>query len=592
MQGFVCNNKIQYIFQIEMTTIIPYQGRQAPFVILAAATIIYALFLGRMSGGGMIFNSYPFISDDGFDWLYQGCSLHDRLSGALVPSLHVLRDPGFVFIVALDSFMGETGAILLLAHAFSFFTTGLSILVIGGQFRVRAAVISSVIIIFILFPLNFFRLFILTDPLAVAFLSGSACSFVIYIHGDDRRHLILAATLALMGGMTQTYAAIPFFIGITLDALLKISRRQRLALPLILFLSVTIGMIFFKVAWGWALPHLARPASFGLIRPSFNNAEFYLHAWGYVFIPLIPAFSCGIWWWRKHAGVPHTHAPTTTDRRALSFLAACVIVFATLSFFYQWPDARFTFIYFPIVLMLLLRLGAGTEGKAESMHAKAIPAGFTASVILVALQSVITPETYWTPRLDELKWNPKGSWIAHAAQARATDRLGVGFDCKKRLPPAVNIPTGISKYQNIIFNDYVALRGSSPSRLAIMDELPEIHKDQHRWRTSMGSASGFVDEITHDGEYLHVRGWALDRKVGLPRALYFYLDDMLIGRGVCGDSRPDVLRALKLSGHLMPGFNLKIKIDSINSLEHVRVVAYFRDDTSEELKMSVSHDVP
>jgi len=48
-------------------------------IALLLGVLGYGVVLSRLTGGRDFANSYPFIRADGFDWLYQGHVLYERL---------------------------------------------------------------------------------------------------------------------------------------------------------------------------------------------------------------------------------------------------------------------------------------------------------------------------------------------------------------------------------------------------------------------------------------------------------------------------------------------------------------------------------
>lgn len=174
--------------------------------------VAYGLVLSRLAGGNDFLNSYPFVRADGFDWFHQGSVLYERLLGHCAPVLWFLRDPGFVLVCALDEALRAKGFVVILAHTLSFFATGVVLLKAAQFYRLPLVLVASVTLITLVQPLNYVRLFVLADPLAVGFLTVSTYAMLHHLRTRSHAALTLSGVVALLGGMTQTYAAIPFIV--------------------------------------------------------------------------------------------------------------------------------------------------------------------------------------------------------------------------------------------------------------------------------------------------------------------------------------------------------------------------------------------
>jgi hypothetical protein len=183
--------------------------------------LAYGVLLGRLAAGNDFLNSYTFVPADGFDWFYEGAVLSDRFRGYCTPVLWILRDPVFVLICALDELLRARGLVVIFAHTLSFLATGAILLQAARFYDAPWAVVAAVTLIMLVQPLNYVRLFVLADPLAVGLLTASAYAMLRHLRTPSGVTLTVSAVFALLGGLTQTYAAIPFIVGVAVDGIAR-----------------------------------------------------------------------------------------------------------------------------------------------------------------------------------------------------------------------------------------------------------------------------------------------------------------------------------------------------------------------------------
>ena len=408
----------------------------------------YGLVLSRWTGGEDFVNSYPFIRADGFDWLYQGYVLYERLQGQCAPVLWYLRDPGFVLVCALDAALQAAGLVVILAHTLSFAATGLALLKAARLYALPLIVVASVTAIVLLQPLNYVRLYVLADPLAVGLLAVCTSAMLHHLRTHSLKALAMSAVFALIGGMTQTYAAIPFIVGTVVSGIANARSRHSFLNIGGVFVGFALCLWVLKLAWRAAMPHEEVPISFGSLQLSFDMVPFYARVWSLVYVPLLPfAVTALSVWWRS-------------GRRFASevlFLGVTVVLFAALSVFYQWAEARFTFIYQPVVLLLLMALGSPAAVATTQTRRRwdLATAGAVCSAVLVAGSVAVTPLTYYGP--PTLTWRPRSSWILEAWFSRPVDRFELARSSAANVYSQATMPD-FGPYPGKIVAGYLALR--------------------------------------------------------------------------------------------------------------------------------------
>jgi hypothetical protein len=412
------------------------------WILLVLAVLVYAIALSSLTSNDSFINSYPFITDDGFDWLFQGESLAARLQGTNVATIPMLRDPVFVTVTALDALVGGRGFVVMFALSVSLFASHAFLVLLTERFNVGALVSAMLLLVSIISPLSDFRLFVLADPLAIAFMAGSVFFIVRHLLEGGNRWPVLAGLCAILGALTQTYAVIPFIIGMVVSTLGKSDTGKEQVGKIYLTLAVCGVIILLKVCWALSIAHEDRPATFALLKPSLEMWRFYLNVWTVVYVPLLPLVVVGLVYW-KGRGFPNGNV--------VAFLTITVITFAGLSFCYQWPEARFTFNYYIIVMMLLVVL----FGRMESSPRRALNTQVSvASSIPLAVGIFLLPSNPWQPALNTLDFAPERSWLLEAYQAQPNDRL---------LKPGADIctlPAAESPYRQRIFEEYIRLKQS------------------------------------------------------------------------------------------------------------------------------------
>jgi hypothetical protein len=175
---------------------------------------------------------------------------------------------------------------------------------------------------------------------------------------------------------------------------------------------------------------------------------FYARVWSLVYVPLLPfAVTALVVWWRS-------------DRRFHSevlFLGVTVVLFAGLSVFYQWAEARFTFIYQPVVLLLLMALASPAAVATPQTRRRwgLATVGAVCSAVLVAGSVAVTPLTYYGP--PTLAWRPRSSWILEAWFSRPVDRFELARSRAANVYSKATMPD-FGPYPGKIVAAYLALR--------------------------------------------------------------------------------------------------------------------------------------
>ncbi|MBV8201201.1 MAG: hypothetical protein JOZ15_11315 [Acidobacteria bacterium] len=314
---------------------------------------------------GDVLNSYPFVTLDGFDWLLEGAGVAAVLSGNRHIDLPLLRNPLYVLAIAADAAGGGTGRLLLAIHAVAFFCQSLLLFgiceVLGTERRLQLAMPA----LLGLSALGGFRFAIFPDDLALVFLLASLAAILLWRRGGRRAWLIAAGLAAVCGALTQEYAAMPLAMAAFFYSWLAWRRRGSFPFGLLVTCAAS-GLAYLALdrAWSAVVPYrydrnVWAPFTTTIIRPALV-LKFDLLLWLHVFWPLTAVLA---------AAAVLVRRGTRLRREASALLAATIAAFMALILAYRWPDARYTYILIPLVLLFC---AAAWTREALSAHGSPI----------------------------------------------------------------------------------------------------------------------------------------------------------------------------------------------------------------------------
>jgi len=299
---------------------------------------------------GSLLNSYPFMFSDSFDYVFEGQALAAQFRGISTPDFPELRNPGYVLVQSLSHLSSRPELIL-------FFITNTFVCLylmtpffLAKAFNVSNYALYTVGLMFLLNPSNDLFIYILSDAQAMSLMTLSVVCYMIHKKKGQTKYLALAAVLALLGALTQTYAAIPLLMYMGFESLIRLfdntnSFRRRIPWkPIAVIGSLGLSYGTIKYLWMTGIPHDSTPANFSLLKLSISNLGFYLDTWGYLLILYGPVVVLVL---RNFRTVKQVVLSNALVWMTLSI----VLVFALLAFFYQWRDFRFTFSYLPLVFL-------------------------------------------------------------------------------------------------------------------------------------------------------------------------------------------------------------------------------------------------
>ena len=367
-----------------------------------------------------LFNSYPFISPDGFDWILQGQWLVSTLEGYHLDQLKILRDPIFVLVTALDAIDGGEGRVVLTVNALAFFITLMYVYKCMDLFGINTHDKFMFLMICVVSPLNYFRLSILADALTIALMQMSVYYLLLWDKNQViRNNLLISAFWGLVAALCQKYGAIPFVVGtmsiLSIEFLTYKRINRPAAVGIIIYLVVFLAISFL---WRMAVPHSDVPNQLGLIKFSAAMVSFYANVWIWAFgfsLPvLIIIFYCLV----------RVDSKFISNKR-IFILAAIEGVFMSLTFLYQWLEARFTFVHFFLFVTLVASAySLLPENKHWIFKVKSF--GLALATLVVFLTGMFfTPPDYWRPKLRALELNFRNSWVSQLVCSAPVNRLAI-----------------------------------------------------------------------------------------------------------------------------------------------------------------------
>ncbi|MCX7124322.1 MAG: hypothetical protein NTU49_00930 [Gammaproteobacteria bacterium] len=286
-------------------------------------------------------------------------------------------------------------------------------------------------------PLGYFFFWILSDTLCTTLMMVSVALIIYFSDTQKTSSLILAFIFSLASGLTQTYGMIPFVILTSLLFLDYLIHNRQFHWQLLFagFINALVWIILQK-CWESVIPHIDRPMNFGLLHLSLNMASFYFNMWSFAFLPLIPvALFVFARFFRSGIDIKATWLK----------IGITILFFASLTFFYQWPDSRFTFIYTPLVF-------------AKKLNWSSVVLAVS-GIVYGLLGLVVAPASYWGPELSTLTIAPDKTWMAQVWFAAPNDRFqlaknctNVYFFCDNAIVPVID------PYANKILTTYKAAR--------------------------------------------------------------------------------------------------------------------------------------
>jgi len=443
--------------------------------VLALFIFVHQIYMS----GGNAYNNYQFLSSDGIDWVVEGHYIWESLKNGGFPfKLHVLRPPVYVIFSTLDAMLGGKGYIFALVSSSSMVATIYYSLKFIGNTKPSLAIYVTVFILLILSPINYFRLFFQADPLATA-ITLAACWHLYYAlsQPSNRKQYFIAIVLVALAALTQTYGLIApaVLLGVytlnkdLLPALYKLKNKSiidslstfaktdflrimKKGSPIII---ATLLFITLKFFWVISIPHDVTPKNFGLITFNPEMLIFYKMTWGYYLTPIV-ILIIGMCFWKR------VRQYLIKDTISISMIMIA-LVFMGLLILYNWKDARFTYYFWPYLIILFIRLSI-----VFLEHSRIINGVFLFLAVTVILSQTLHfyPQNYTSPDITKLNTTAvkkRQSFIKRFQVSGHVDRLSLKKTCGDKINVCkdAKIGKGETKYRTKTHTVYLKLNGIS-----------------------------------------------------------------------------------------------------------------------------------
>jgi SAM-dependent methyltransferase len=388
------------------------------FYFAITISFLHLFIMSKMFLGDFL-NSYVFISPDGYDYIFEGLALKQLLLGINNAPWPILRNPGFVFVTFLDALLNANGKVIIGVQGVAIFTILTSLAWIGKRYGHAPIVILACLFGLSFMPLGYFYFWVLSDTLCMALMMVSVALLIYFNDSQKKLFLMLAFIFSLAAGLTQTYGMIPFVILTSLLFLDYVihNRNPRWQLLFAGIVSIVLWGILQKT-WEIIIPHLDRPQNFELLDLGIGMATFYYNVWGFTLLPLVPVILIML----------VKSLSSGFDLQAMWLkLGVVILFFVSLTFFYQWKDTRFTFIYIPLVFTMLFSIIPKARPSQQFNWFGVFIA--ISGIIYGLVGFMIAPVSYWGPELSTLKITPYETWINQAWLAVPNDRFQLVKNC-------------------------------------------------------------------------------------------------------------------------------------------------------------------
>lgn len=356
-----------------------------------------------------LIQSYPYISNDGFDWYTEGAYLAKIITQQQFSNipLPVLRPPFFVFICAIDVLLGEKGLFISFIYGLSILISFIYLVRLYELIALKQKIEKSSFSLYIIFigitlsPLNFVRTYLLSDAITICLSILSVYFLFKYQIFKNKKVLFTAIIFTILASITQTYGALPFLIcaSIFIFYNFKVFKEIRN----LLFAIVSVLIIHFLLIYLWRnfLPHNSTPDNFNLLKLQLSMFSFYARTWTFYFLPFIVF----LFW--------HGLSTFFTVLRYSYILPLSVTVFciSVLDFLYQWPDSRFTYILWPWILIIFSLFLSSYNITNKIIFC-----------LLFSFSVLIVPSTYWAPTLTDSRISLSKTWFSEFFNGQYTER--------------------------------------------------------------------------------------------------------------------------------------------------------------------------
>jgi hypothetical protein len=364
--------------------------------------VVLLLSLSILRGyrhGVDILSHYGAISSDGFDWIIEGRAL----AAGVFTGWPIQRNPGYVALTAGDALAGGDGIVIIGAAALAVSVQWLLIRSLLHRFAVSHLIVVGLSIVFAVAFIQFVSYYVLSDSVAVAWLLASVLLLARALDTRSIRWFGAGVACAVVGSQFQTYALMPVLCAVVVSTVLAVTggatgaRRFWFSSLCISALGV-VAVAVSRAVWRASIGHSAVPEQLTLLKLSTGMLPFYEDVWLLVFLPLAVGIVLALALRPVLGQGAYPVVPIISTRHAISarFVYLVITLLCIATFFYQWPESRFTYSFFGLACV-----GAGTFISRISVGGGARRLGLAAATSMAITSVVLANSAYplnvWQP---------------------------------------------------------------------------------------------------------------------------------------------------------------------------------------------------
>jgi hypothetical protein len=370
--------------------------------------------------GNDILESYSAITVDGFEFIITGRAF----AMGILENYPILRNPPYVLLAALDSVLGKSGFVFGCVVFSSIMVQLYSITGFMKLLKLNYYLRGAILVVFFFNFINFINLYILSDLLVISIMMlGIRLVFTDLISYKNGFKTYSGVFLIFLSSLGQFYALLsliillPFFVS-------KVFKTRTIYLSLY---SASLFMLTFiaKYFWNRFITHKKVPVQWENIDFTINMFNFYINTWFYIFIPILVAVLVHL----KNVFNKVNYFITPNSKILTQIFALLIVVTASVIFFYQFYESRYTYVLFVFVMYFLIIFVSLFQKEDFLVSFMNVIASLT--LIFGVLWS---PSNKWEPRIGESTflrpWLVERYWerIPFSQYVELREKYCVGLD--------------------------------------------------------------------------------------------------------------------------------------------------------------------
>ena len=357
--------------------------------LIITALILISLISGYRPislGRKDLISAYSAITVDGFDFIIAGRALADGFVGRIVS----LRNPAYTFISYLDAITGKVGIIFGITISLSLLIQIYSMIKIMKFFNLQVVLQNLILLSFFFHWIHYINIYILSDLFSLSLMLLGLYFLITGINQNIfTKNESIGIFIISISALGQFYTLLSLGILIIKLTNQNIQKSIRLKILLILALNISI-VIGIRLCWNLLVPHKSVPLNIELLKLNFNMLNFYSNTWIVMFLPLLISVIILIISNLNFNFKSYLH---NYIKESLFFLVN-VVVIAIITFFYQWPESRFSYLLFIFTFILVIYTVKNNEKIWKDFM-------YLCTILTILFSIFWSPVNKWQPRVGE-----------------------------------------------------------------------------------------------------------------------------------------------------------------------------------------------